>query len=267
MSKNTVDPVAEPRSWSLRITLDGAPLKSYSYAELLALPRTRRITTMRCVSNTLKSNLMGTAEWSGLFLGQLFDRTRVPDAVVEVAFIGADGHDDSIAAERAFSGELLLAIGMNGRTLDRVHGFPFRLVAPRYYGFKSVKWLSEIRLVTRPYSGTWQRMGYTKEPEVHTMSFVDRVVSDDGRLQIGGVSFAGLRGIRQVQIRAGQGERVDAALEKPLSQFTWTRWKGELAAGAVSVEARALDGHGRWQAVQESPLFPNGVAGPTIRKQ
>jgi hypothetical protein len=130
-----------------------------------------------------------------------------------------------------------------------------------------VKWLSEIRLVTRPYLGTWQRMGYTKEPEVHTMSFVDRVVRDGGRLRIGGVSFAGLRGIRQVQIRAGQGDWLDAALEAPLSRFTWTRWQSELDAdGAASVEARALDGHGRWQAVRESPLFPNGVAGPTIRK-
>ena len=39
---------------------------------------------------------------------------------------------------------LLLALRMNGTTLDRTHGFPTRLIAPRYYGFKTVKWISEI---------------------------------------------------------------------------------------------------------------------------
>lgn len=267
MSKNTVDPVVDPQSWRLRVTLDGRLLKSYSYAELLALPRLRRLTTMRCVSNTLKSNLMGTAEWSGIFLRQLIDPSRVPAAVCEVAFLGADGHDDSIPASQAFSDELLLALGMNGRTLDRVHGFPFRLIAPRYYGFKSVKWLSEIRLVTQPYFGTWPRMGYTKDPIVHTMSFVDRVVRDGDRLYLGGVSFAGVRGIRRVEVRAGNRPWVEASLETPLSPYTWTRWRGELyAPGASVVEARALDGVGRWQSERERPLFPDGVAGPTLKK-
>jgi DMSO/TMAO reductase YedYZ molybdopterin-dependent catalytic subunit len=266
MSKNTVDPVIDPQNWRLRISLDGRLLKAYTYAELLALPRIRRITTMRCVSNTLKSNLMGTAEWSGIFLRQLIDPARIPAAVQEVAFLGSDGHDDSIPTALALSEELLLALGMNGRTLDRVHGFPFRLIAPRYYGFKSVKWLAEIRLVTQPYSGTWPRMGYTKEPVVHTMSFVDHVVRDRDRLDVGGVAFAGLRGIRRVELRAGNQPWVEASLESPLSPFTWTRWKAQLIAPQASfVQARALDGTGRWQAEREKPLFPDGVAGPTIK--
>ena len=67
-----------------------------TYAELLALPRLRRIATMRCVSNTLKSNLMGAAGWSGVFLRQLIDPARVPGGVREVAFLGAEGRDDSL---------------------------------------------------------------------------------------------------------------------------------------------------------------------------
>ncbi len=267
MSKNTVDPVIDPRSWRLRITIDGSPHKSYTYAELLALPRTQRYTTMRCVSNTLHSNLMGTAEWSGLFLRQLVDPDRVGGGIVEVAFLGADGHDDSLPVQAAFSEELLLAVGMNGKTLNRVHGFPFRLLTPRYYGFKSVKWLAEIRLVTQPYFGTWPKMGYTKEPLVHTMSYFDRVRRAGDEVIAGGVSFAGIRGVRQVQIRAGQGSWVDAALDTPLSPYSLVRWKARLTApGATIVEARAMDGEGRWQAAQERPLFPDGVSGPTIKK-
>lgn len=267
MSKNTVDPAIDPRQWRLQITLDGRPLRSLSYQELLALPRFQRITTMRCVSNTLKSNLMGTAEWSGVSLRQLIDPSRVPSSVVEIAFIGADGHDDSLAATHALSDDVLLALGMNGYTLNRTHGFPFRLVAPRYYGFKSVKWLREIRLVTRPYHGTWPKMGYTKEPVIHTMSYIDRVRPDNGVLRLGGVAFGGLRGIRRVQVRAGAGPWVDAQLETPMSRHTWTRWKATLpVARAEFVQSRAQDGDGNWQADVEKPLFPDGVAGPTIKR-
>lgn len=267
MSKNTVDPVIDPRQWKLDITLDGRPLRSLTYGELFSMPRMQRVTTMRCVSNTLKSNLMGTAEWSGLSLRQLIDPSRIPSDVVEIAFLGIDGHDDSLDPRHALSDDMLLALGMNGTTLDRTHGFPIRIVAPKYYGFKSVKWLREIRLVTRPYFGTWPKMGYTKEPVVHTGCFIDRVRRENGTLRIGGVAYAGIRGVQRVQVRADGGPWVEAQLETPMARYTWTRWKAALdAPRAEFVQARAQDGEGRWQAEQEKPLFPDGVAGPTIKR-
>lgn len=268
MSKNAVDPAIDPREWRLKITLDGRPWRELSYQQLLALPRLQRYTTMRCVSNTLKSNLMGTAEWSGILLRQLVDPQRLPSGIVEAAFIGVEGHDDSLPLQYAFSEDVMLALGMNGQTLNRVHGFPVRLLAPRYYGFKSVKWLGEIRFVSKPYFGTWPKLGYTKEPRVHTMSFIDRVRREENRLALGGVAFAGVRGIRRVELRAGSGPWVEAQLEEPLSRYTLTRWKGEIvpAADARIIEARALDGEGQWQATEERPIFPDGVAGPTVKR-
>ncbi len=267
MSKNAVDPALDPAHWRLQITLDGKPWKSYTYQQLRSLSGFVRYTTMRCVSNTLRSNLMGTAEWFGISFGQLIDPAGLASSIIEAAFIGADGHDDSLSLDHFFSQHAFLALGMNGRTLSRLHGFPVRLIAPKYYGFKSVKWLSEIRLTSRPYFGTWPKMGYTKEPVVHTMSYIDRVRPNGDSLLVGGVSFAGLRGIGRVQIRADQGPWTDCDLEQPISPYTWTRWKSRVpVAGAALVEARAQDGTGRWQADRESPIFPDGVKGPTIKK-
>jgi hypothetical protein len=100
------------------------------------------------------------------------------------------------------------------------------------------------------------------------MSFFDRVRREGNRLQLGGVAFAGLRGIQRVEVRAGDGPWTPVTLEAPLSRFTLVRWKGELAvpAGAKVVEVRAQDGLGQWQAVQEKPIFPDGVAGPTVKR-
>ncbi len=264
MSKNTVDPQTNPATWRLKITVDGRIVRELSYQDLLALPRTDSYSTLRCVSNTLKSDLMGTAQWTGIRLRQLIDPASLPAGIVEVAIVGVDGHGDSLTPQFAFSDSTLLAIGMNGKSLDRVHGFPLRLVTPRYYGFKNVKWIGEIAFVRQPYVGTWPKLGYTKEPVVHTGSHIDRMVHSGAQLQLGGVSFAGDRGIQKVQVRAVGQAWVDAQMEEPLSAVTWRRWTAIVPA-ATAVEARAMDGTGAWQAETETPLFPNGVQGPTVR--
>lgn len=267
MSKNTVDPNVDPRQWKLRITFEGRHVRTWTYPELLALPRQRRYQTLRCISNTLHSDLMGTAEWAGVRLSQLVDRRVLPNEAVEAAFIGIEGHDDSLSIDYAFGEETLLALGMNGKTLSRTHGFPLRLLAPRYYGCRNVKWIGEIRFVTRPYYGTWQRMGYTRNPVVHTASHIDRQVRSGANVSCGGVSFAGDRGIRAVRLRVNADAWIAATLESPLSPFTWTRWCAELPAKPSDVlEANAQDGNGEWQLFQESGPFPNGLSGPTIVK-
>jgi DMSO/TMAO reductase YedYZ molybdopterin-dependent catalytic subunit len=215
---------------------------------------------------------MGTAEWTGVRIAQLVNPKDLPEGVTEMAVIGTDGHGDSFPESYAWQDEPLLALGMNGRTLNRQHGFPVRLLVPRYYGFKNIKWIGEIAFVRQPYFGTWPRMGYTKQPLIHTCSFVDRIRRAGSRVQAGGASFAGVRGIRRVDVRAGGGgvwgPWQEAVLEEPLSPYTLTRWIAELEPprGAEWLEARAQDNAGQWQSSTERPLFPDGIAGPTLRR-
>lgn len=265
MSKDTVDPVIDIQTWRLSISVEGRPIRRYTYAELLALPRQLRYVTLRCISNTLKSDLMGTAEWAGISLSQLIDRRMLPAEIIEAAVTGIEGHDDSLKVDYAFGPETLLALGMNGKTLSRTHGFPLRLLAPRYYGCRNVKWISGINFVGKPYYGTWQRLGYTDEPVIHIASHIDHMRRDGKYIEFGGVSFAGSRGIRAVRVRADKGLWQPAQLEPALSPYTWTRWTARLVAGpGALLEANAQDNAGRWQALKEGNPFPNGLAGPTI---
>lgn len=265
MSKDPVDPVIDPRTWRLNITLEGRIIRELSYADLLGMERQIRYVTLRCISNTLKSDLMGTAQWAGVHLAQLLDRKTLPAGIIEVVFIGGEGHDDSLKIDYAYSDDVLLAFGMNGKTLSRTHGFPIRLLAPRYYGCRHVKWIHEIRFVRKPYVGTWQRLGYTTEPVIHIGSHIDRLRRDGPIVEFGGVSFAGSRGIKSVRVRANNGPWESARLEPVLSAWTWTRWVAQLRAGrGARIEANAQDERGAWQELAALNPFPNGPAGPTI---
>lgn len=268
MSKNSVDPTIDPATWRLRFTVDGKEILSLSYLQLLQAKRQQRYVTLRCISNTIKSDLMGTAEWSGFPLRQIIDGSSLPPTIKEVAFLGVDGHGDSLPLDYALSEEVFLALGMNGQSLTRAHGFPIRMLCPRYYGFKNVKWIGEIAFVSTPYYGTWPKMGYTKEAKTNIASYIDKATATE----VVGVSFAGSRGIQRVEVRllgadGAPGPWQPATLENPLSPYTWTRWQIALAApGATHAEARAQDSTGAWQATEETKLFPSGVAGPTVRK-
>jgi DMSO/TMAO reductase YedYZ molybdopterin-dependent catalytic subunit len=265
MSKNAVDPLINLASWRLKVTIEGKLVRAFSYGDLLAMQRQYRFVTLRCISNTLKSDLMGTAQWGGIHLSQLIGRATLPADIIEAALIGVEGHDDSLKLDYAFGNDTLLALGMNGKTLSRTHGFPVRLLAPSYYGCRNVKWIGEIRFVRQPYYGTWQRLGYTKEPLIHTCSHIDHMKRDGSLLAFGGVSFAGTRGIKAVRVRANSGPWQPARLEPTLSQFTWTRWVAQLPApeGAF-IEANAQDCTGAWQELHEGNPFPSGLTGPTI---
>jgi DMSO/TMAO reductase YedYZ molybdopterin-dependent catalytic subunit len=273
MSKNTVDPAPEPAAYRLQIQIDGRPLRSFSYAELLNRPRQERYASLRCISNTLRSNLMATGYWSGIELKQLVRRSELPEGIIEMTVIGIDGHGDSYTLDYAFSGEPLFALGLNGDTLTRNHGFPIRMLSPKYYGFKSIKWIDRIDFVTRPYFGTWPKLGYTKEPVIHPGAYIDKVRVSKGLFEAGGIAYSGHGAVAKVELRTLNAAKEPisawqaATLETPLSQHTFCRWLCALPAGndARHLEARVQDSSGQLQSPTEKPLSPNGVAGPTLK--
>ena len=73
---------------------------------------------------------------------------------------------------------MLLAYAMNGEPLPIEHGYPLRLIVPRWYAVASVKWLTEIELIDRPFTGHYQGDKYRYEWERD-----GRVVSEPVTLQ------------------------------------------------------------------------------------
>ena len=62
--------------------------------------------------------------------------------------------------EEALREDVLVAHGMNGSPLLPQHGFPLRLVVPGWYGMASVKWLTAITVVEKPFTGYQQINAY-----------------------------------------------------------------------------------------------------------
>ena len=54
-----------------------------------------------------------------------------------------------VPARHARDAKTLIALKLNGQTLDLDHGYPCRLIAPTRPGVLQTKWLSRIEVVAR----------------------------------------------------------------------------------------------------------------------
>jgi len=264
VDEEIVDPDVDPASWRLSVRgLVDHPLE-LTYEELLAMPLVEQPATLECISNPVGGDLISTATWTGVRLMDLLARAGVRAGAVEVVSEAIGGYSDSIPLTDALRPVTLVAVGMNGQTLPREHGFPARLLAPGYYGMKQPKWLSAIEVVDQPYQGYWERRGWTKAAVVKTWSRIDGLAEGDpAAWLVAGVAFAGDRGIDRVEVSADDGTTWrDAELEASVSGLTWRRWKMAFDPNGVDrILVRATDGDGVVQAATPMDPHPSGATG------
>src|SRR5919202_5926443 len=155
-----------------------------------------------CISNEIGGDLWGNAHWRGVKLAYLLEQAGVHKDAFKAVFSAADDYKDSVKLDRALHPDALLAWAMNGEPLKSEHGFPARLLIPGIYGMKNVKWLTGITIVADDVRGFWQNQGWDDEAPYQTESRIDtprpRDTVSPCTLAVGGVAFAGDRGIRSV---------------------------------------------------------------------
>lgn len=265
VSKNAADPIIAPDDWLLRVSgLVDSPL-TLTYGQLLILPRIDEYVTLRCVDSLPGSHLMSNALWSGVSLAALLRRAG-PRASANIALIHApDGYAETLPLASALDPTALLAYGMNGETLLRRHGGPARLLAPGLFGFKNVKWVSEIELAAGA-RGYWAERGWTAA-RVHGVARIDVCRAEgSGAALLAGVAYAGAQGVGAVELQVDAGPwsaPTLAQVDPPLAPMAWTQWRASLplAPGKHTIAARVIDSAGRIQPPGDGRIFPDGALG------
>ena len=267
VSKNVINPDVPEARWSLRITgMVDSPLE-LSLEELTALETVERPSTLMCISNPVGGDLIGNSVWTGVRLSTLLERAGVQAGATELILRAADNYADSFPIEAAITDGTIVAFLQNGEPLTRDHGFPARVLVPGIYGMKNVKWVTEIELVDEDFLGYWQTRGWSDTAIVRTMSRIDTptgVPLDDGTVAVGGIAFAGLRGVQGVEVSVDGGETWQEAEVAPaVNELTWNLWgfSWDAEPGSHEVLVRAVDGTGEVQTAERERPLPDGATG------
>ena len=71
-----------------------------------------------------------------------------------------DGYTTNVSLEMLSDPDVILAHSWDGAPLTREHGGPVRLIMPRFYLWKSAKWLKRIEFMAEDKPGFWENRGY-----------------------------------------------------------------------------------------------------------
>lgn len=126
-------------------------------ADLRGMPQTELVRDFQCVTGWRVSQV----PWSGVRLADLLDAAGVRPGASALTFRSFDGlYDESLTLDQARRPDVLVALTMLGAPVTHAHGGPVRLYVAPMYGYKSIKWLSEIEVVDAVEPGWWERRGY-----------------------------------------------------------------------------------------------------------
>jgi DMSO/TMAO reductase YedYZ molybdopterin-dependent catalytic subunit len=282
-------PTLDPAAFRLSVGgLVDRPM-SLGVADLRQMPSRTLVVTLECAGNGRTGfnppvdgekwdlGAVSTAEWTGVPLVEVLDRAGVRADAREVVFRGADGgtvdgHTEPIRFERSLrldqtrEAEVLLVYAMNGEPLPVQHGYPVRVIVPGWYAVASVKWLTEIEVIDRPFVGHYQTDKYQLEHEQEgrivrepvTLQRVRALITEPvrdqevacGDLVVRGVAWSGAAPIERVEVSVNGGSWHEARVVSERKRYSWQWWEivsRVTEPGLINLRARATDLAGRTQ--------------------
>lgn len=126
-----------------RLTVDGlvARPSTFTLAELKRFPSRSQITHQAC-----EEGWSFIAEWTGVPLSTVLHYVGLTSRARYIVFYPFDDSWDSLDLNDAYHPQTFLAYGLNGKDIPTPHGAPLRLRVARQLGYKSVKYLSHIKV-------------------------------------------------------------------------------------------------------------------------
>ena len=227
--------------------------------------------TLSCISGRIATTLISTTWWTGVSLQKILaDLQPQPEARYLIITCG-DGFYETVALDLIASDErIMLCYAWDGRLLPFDHGFPLRIWLPDRFGMKQPKWITGIEVTDQYVPGYWVERSWDEIAQVKAVSVIDTVAVNDiiqagGQqlIPIGGIAFAGARGISKVEVSVDNGPWQEAQLRSPLSETTWVLWRYEwpFQEGRHTFAVRCVEAGGAPQIEEVRGNRPSGATG------
>ena len=136
---------------------------NYTYDEVISNHQIfEKVVTLNCVEGWSVTIL-----WEGIQVKDLIEAAGVDPNATVVIFYAYDGYSTSVPLDYIIDNNIIMAYKMNGVVLPPERGYPFQLVAESKYGYKWIKWITEIELSdNEDYLGFWESRGYPNDADL-----------------------------------------------------------------------------------------------------
>ncbi len=151
-------------SYQLKVTGLVTTPKTYTYDEVITNHQSYdKVVTLDCVEGW-----NATIHWTGFLVKDLLAEASPLPAAKVIIFHAYDGYTTSFPLNYITDNNIMMAYKMNDAPLIPERGFPFVLVAESKWGYKWIKWITEIELSDDVnYRGYWEQRGYSNEGDLN----------------------------------------------------------------------------------------------------
>jgi DMSO/TMAO reductase YedYZ molybdopterin-dependent catalytic subunit len=154
-----IQPQVSSKDWRLTVTgLVENPVV-LDWDAFQAQPQAHMVSDIHCVTAWSRYD----NHWKGVAARQILALVRPKPEATHVLFESYDGYTTNVRLPVFADDDVLLAHSWEGRPLSREHGGPIRVVIPKWYFWKSPKWIRRIQFVARDKPGFWEVRGYHNE--------------------------------------------------------------------------------------------------------
>jgi DMSO/TMAO reductase YedYZ molybdopterin-dependent catalytic subunit len=105
--------------------------------------------------------------WEGVQVRDILAQAGPLDEAKVVIFHAYDGYTTSFPIEYIMENPIIMAYKMNDITMPPERGYPFALVAESKWGYKWIKWVTQIELSDDiNYKGYWEERGFSNSGDI-----------------------------------------------------------------------------------------------------
>ncbi|RAV14844.1 molybdopterin-dependent oxidoreductase [Paenibacillus contaminans] len=153
-------PVYTTENWSFSINGLVDKPQTWDWEAFQAIPRKVQVSDFHCVTGWS----VRSCTWEGIPLSQFLDAAGLQAKAKFVKLYSGDGvYTDCLSLEQARMEDVMVAVLLDGQLIPQKLGGPVRLVVPKMYAYKSVKWLNRIELIEKEHFGYWEVRGYDQD--------------------------------------------------------------------------------------------------------
>ena len=266
-TKNFVDPTVDGNSWTL--SFKGMVDNAYSInlKQLQALPSSMREETLSCISNPIGGNLVGNAQWKGVSFADLLKKAKPQSGVVDVVVRAADGYADSFPLACCFEERLYAGVRDEWQATRSEAWLSRPPVGAQYIRHEELQVDHRGRAGEQRLQRLLGKPGLGRCCRLYTESRIDYPNTDHipaNPIYVGGIAFAGNRGIKKVEVSTDGGQTWnEAQVRTPAGPYTWVLWTypWKPTNGLHTLVVRATDGTGAVQTGDEADTYPAGATG------
>jgi len=150
--------------WEL--TIDGlvAHPTTWGWAQFKSQPPFMDVSDIHCVTAWSRYD----NHWEGVSARHILETVKPLPEARHVVFHSYDGYTTNVALSVFDDADVLLAHSWEGKPITTEHGGPVRVIIPKFYFWKSAKWVNRIEFVAEDRPGFWEERGYHNEGDPWT---------------------------------------------------------------------------------------------------